>query len=174
VGDGEYRKDRGTWQVRLLEIPLDRSASKCATLLNLGPDWEWTVGVRVEPTGGTVDQMVEIGTSHLRKEFVPQASVALTLSDESNQTIFSVSGPLKDWTWNWNYAYRDGRGEEYQSAPGTYRFRRFDVGPDESWGSHFTPRYSARYSLCYTVERPAPIPQGTVPLLTVETHPGSL
>jgi hypothetical protein len=118
--------------------------------------------------------MVEMGSSHLRKEFVPEAAISLTLTDDDNRTIFSVTGPLKDWTWNWNFAYREGRGEEYQSAPGTYQFRRFNVGPDESWGSHFTPRYSAKYSLCYKIDHAAPTPQGTTAMLTVEAYMGSL
>ncbi len=162
------------YQVRLMEIPTDRTGSKCAKLSHLGPDWEWVVGVRLEALDGNTDRLFTPGTSHLKSDLVPRANILLTLTNDTDQIVFSQSGPLNKWTWNWNYGYWNGRGEEYQSAPHTYNFRRFDVGPDEGWGSHFTPRYLTTYSLCYTILELAPTPSGTAVWLTVETYLGSL
>jgi hypothetical protein len=173
-GDGAYLKRPGMYQLRLSEVSLDRPNSKCASFSNLGPDWEWNVGIRLEQADGNSADMFVGDTSQLKPELIPRARLALRLSDDSNREVFAVSGPLNDWKWNWNRGYLEGRGEEYRSAPGTYRFRRFDVGPDQSWGSNFTPRFSAKYTLCYTVTQAAPVIPRAVAVLTVETYLGSL
>jgi hypothetical protein len=173
TGDGTYAIRDGAYQVRLTSLPLDRNASGCSTITRLlGPDREWTVVIRVEPIEGDVHRLYD--NQGLRSEFVPRSNVRLTLSDESNNQLFSVSGPLNLWEWGGNRAIRRGRGEEYQSQPGAWEFRRFDVGPDGAWGTSFQPRFSGRYTLCYTVIDPAPLPKGTVVWLAVESYTGFL
>jgi hypothetical protein len=173
-GSGVHVKGRGMYQVRILEVPLDRPSFGCATLSQLGPEWEWVVGINVEAVEGETDRMYTADTYKLKSSFVPRANIELILLNEARETVFSVSGPLNEWDWNWNRARREGSGEQFKSAPGTYSFRRFDVGPDGGWGSSFTPRFSATYSLCYRVIEPAPIPLGTAVWLTAETYWGSL
>jgi len=165
-----YTKQPGMYQVRVLQVPLDRASSSCATLSGLGPEEEWVAGIRVEAVDGDTDRLYASGDYKLKANLVPRANIELSLLNETRETVFSVSGPLNEWVWNWNHGYQEGRGEEYKSAPGTYRFRRFNVGPDGGWGSSFTPRYSASYSLCYKVVDPAPTPLGTAVWLTVETY----
>lgn len=173
TGDGTYAIRDGAYQVRLTSLPLDRNASGCSTITHLvGPDSEWMVVIRVEPTDGDVHRLY--GDRGLRPEFVPRASIRLTLSDESNNQLFSVSGPLNLWEWDGSRAIRRGRGEEYQSEPGAWQFRRFDVGPDGAWGTSFRPRFSGRYTLCYTVVEPVPMAKGTVAWLAVESYTGFL
>ena len=180
-GDGTYEAVRGSQgrdQVRLVPLPLDRSSSACSTITHLGPEQEWTVAVRLEPDDGDVLDLVnrlwDKKKHKLKSQYIPQSTLRLTLTDESNKLLFSVSGPLEQWEWSANRATRSGRGEEYESSPGTWQFRRFDVGPDEAWGTSFTPRFSGTYSLCYTITNPAPMAKGVTPWLTVERYFGFL
>ena len=173
-GSGTYERGNGMFQVRLTRLPLDRVSSGCSTLSSLGPDWEWTAVVLVEATDGNLQPLYVDKTSKLQPKYVPLANLELSLVNETRKQLFSTSAPLNTWEWNWNRAVRRGRGEEYQSSPGTWQFRRFDVGPDGAWGTSFTPRFSGIYTLCYRVIDPAPIPPGTTVWLTVETYLGSL
>jgi hypothetical protein len=159
---------------------LDHVDSGCSTLSHLGPDWEWWVAIRVEPIEGGAnmyngsEKLTDRETATLRPRFVPRANIELTLTNEAHERLFTVSGPLDEWKWNWNRAIKEGRGEEYQSGPGTWEFRRFDVGPDQAWGTSFVPQFYERYSLCYKIIAPArPAPETAV-WLVVETYPGSL
>ena len=174
AGDGSYIKGHGMYQVRLGVIQVDRLGSQCFKLAHLGPRWEWVAGLRLEPTAGSAERFFKPETTTLKPEVVPRSDLRLSLVNASRQEVFSVAGPLDRWSWNGNHAFRDGRGEEYESAPHTYSFRRFEVGPDGGWGSRFTPAYSSTYTLCYQVTAMAPAPPGATVTLTVETYLGSL
>jgi hypothetical protein len=171
-GAGTYVKDRGLYQVRLGTIPLDRSGAQNLRIESLGPGWEWDVGFRVEAAREGVEVLSELGK--LRSEFVPKAVVKLTLTNERRQTVFSQTARLDALDWLRNRAAIRGEGREYQPPSGGWRFQRFDVGPDEGWGSSFTPRYSAQYILRWEVLEPAPLPEDVEVWLTAETYLGSL
>src|SRR5689334_8280118 len=96
-GDGTYETVRaagGRDQVGLVRLPLDRSSSACSTIRHLGPKEEWTVAVRVEPNDGDFNRLWDEKKYKLKSQYIPQATLRLTLTDESNRLLFSVSGPL--------------------------------------------------------------------------------
>lgn len=172
AGAGAYEKKGGLYQVRLGTIPLGRTGAQNLRIENLGPGWEWDVGFRVEAVREGVEVLSE--SEELRAEFLPKALVKLTLTNERRQTVFSRTARLDALDWLRNRAAVRGEGREYEVSPGTWAYRRFDVGPDKGWGTSFTPRFSGQYVLRWEVIEPAPLPADVEVWLTAETHTGSL
>jgi len=160
-GDGRYETTPGMHQIRLGIISLAQPGSQDFTLRRMGPGWQWNIGFRVEPHRSPPD---------LEASFLPKAVVRLTLTNERHERVFSEEGRLSDWRWNRNHAWQTGKGEDYQVSPGNYSFRRFDAGPDDGWGTTFTPRASGVYTLRCEVLEPSPIPPETDVWLVAETY----
>jgi hypothetical protein len=167
-GDGHYSRN-GTYRVKLGSVDLDRPGTTTFRIANLGPAWDWNVGFRIEPRPESVVDLYLPGTTRLRPELVPRSEVTLELIT-GETVVFSARGPLDSWSWTWNHAAKSGTGEEYQSDPTTYRYRRLGIGPHRGWGSHFTPRFGSEYTLRVTVERAEPVDQSTHAWVVVESY----
>lgn len=91
----------------------------------------------------------------------PAVAIALTLRDETNRIVLARHEHLSEWRRKFadgapGHAnlYQVGTEIEVPVGPGAVRVERFPVGPDESWGTYFTPRRGARYTLHFSVEEP--------------------
>jgi hypothetical protein len=109
-GDGTYERGYGMFQVRLTQLPLDRSSSGCSTLSNLGLGGFGTAAIRVEPTDGELESLYGDKTYTLKPGYVPHANLELSLTNEKREQLFLTSAPLNTWEWSWNRAVRRGRG----------------------------------------------------------------
>jgi hypothetical protein len=94
----------------------------------------------------------------------PAARIRLTLVDERGRTVIGRQESLRDWIVRRTlddadhaFLYQRGTEAEIAVAPGQVRVERFPIGPDESWGTSFTPRRQARYTLHFVVEEPDPL-----------------
>jgi hypothetical protein len=122
------------------------------------PSMEATLGLAMTipqgpPGGGPADLSIPR----------PAATVALTLRDEGGRIVLSRHERLSEWTRSFPYGtpahaylYQVGTEIEVPVGPGSVRVERFPVGPDESWGTYFTPRRGARYTLHFAVEEADP------------------
>jgi len=91
----------------------------------------------------------------------PQAFVELTLRDANGHIVLSRRERLTQWIASRRiddpdhaYLFQRGTEAEIAVAPGVVRVERFPIGPDDSWGTYFTPRRDARYALHFAVEEP--------------------
>jgi hypothetical protein len=94
-----------------------------------------------------------------RQPFRPR--IALELTNERNEVVIADTSSLGGWTWSplcstgTGFLWRAGR-LEWIDTPGKTRAQSVGVGPDQGWGSEFTPRRRARYRLTLTVLDPSP------------------
>ena len=93
----------------------------------------------------------------------PAPLIEITLRDASDRIVLSRRERLTQWigsraTNDRDHAFLFQRGTEAEIlvAPGVVRVERFPVGIDDSWGTYFTPRRGARYTLHFAVEEPDP------------------
>jgi hypothetical protein len=119
------------------------------------PSLESTVGLAVgpktKPTGAYEDP--------------PRLSplIEVTLRDAEDHIVLSRHERLSQWTRRFAlgdpahvYFYQRGAQVEVPLGPNTVRVERFPIGQDDSWGTYFTPRRGARYTLHFTVEEADP------------------
>lgn len=89
------------------------------------------------------------------------ALITMTLRDENAHIVLSLQNRLPDWTRLYTsddpqhaFIYQPGRLIDVDVAPGVDHVQRFPVGEDDSWGTYFTPRTLAHYTLDFTVDEP--------------------
>jgi len=89
------------------------------------------------------------------------ALVTMTLRDETGHIVLSLQDRLSDWTRLYAdddpqhaFIYQPGRLIDVGVAPGVDHVQRFPIGEDDSWGTYFTPRTPAHYTLDFTVDEP--------------------
>ena len=89
------------------------------------------------------------------------AVVTMTLRDETGHIVLSLQDRLSDWTRLYAdddpqhaFIYQPGRLIDVGVAPGVDHVQRFPIGEDDSWGTYFTPRTPAHYTLDFTVDEP--------------------
>jgi hypothetical protein len=154
-GDGTFTSHPATsalcqdgYTVDLGSIALDRSSHAHYMLEGL-PNVESIIGVAVVPK--TPD------AENLR----PQALITITLRDEHGHIVLSLQDHLSDWTRLYAsddpqhaFIYQPGRLIDVAVEPGVVHVQRFPIGEDDSWGTYFTPRSAARYTLDFTVDEP--------------------
>jgi hypothetical protein len=109
-----------------------------------------------------------IGVAIAHKSSVPGADtphssalVTVTLRDEKNHIVLSRQERLSQWTRQFAiddlqhaFLYRRGSVIDVPVGPDTSHVQRFPIGEDDSWGTYFTPRRSARYTVEFTVDEP--------------------
>lgn len=91
----------------------------------------------------------------------PVAQIALTLRDDKGTIVLARHEALADWTRSYALAdpahvflYQRGTEVEVATGPGIVRVERFPIGPDDSWGTYFTPRRGASYTLHWAITTP--------------------
>ena len=91
----------------------------------------------------------------------PAALIRLTLRDDHGDIVLSRHERLSEWIGSFAlnspsqvYLYQRGTQIDVPVAPGAARVERFPIGREDSWGTYFTPRRGARYTLHLTVEEP--------------------
>ena len=91
----------------------------------------------------------------------PSALVTVTLRDDKSHIVLSREEPLSQWTKQYAiddprhaYLYRPGSLIGVPVGPGASRVERFPLGEDDSWGTYFTPRRNAHYTLHFAVDEP--------------------
>jgi hypothetical protein len=139
------------------------------------PQMEATLGLEMALPGGVPGGFAE------RELPRPAATIALTLRDENGRIVLSRHERLSEWRRNFAYGasskaylFQVGTEVEVSVGPGTVRVERFPVGPDESWGTYFTPRRGARYTLHFAVEEADPSLAGVDTMLQVNGATGCL
>ncbi len=109
-----------------------------------------------------------IGLAIARKSLVagedaprPSALITVTLRDEKNHIVLSRQERLSQWTRQYPiddpqhvFIYQPGSLIAVPVGPDTSHVQRFPIGEDDSWGTYFTPRRGARYTLDLTVDEP--------------------
>jgi hypothetical protein len=90
-----------------------------------------------------------------------RARVAIELTNERREVVIADTSSLGGWTWSprcstgTGFLWRAGRSE-WDDTLGKVRARAVGVGPDQGWGSEFTPRLRGRYRLTLIVLDPSP------------------
>ncbi|MEP6484269.1 MAG: hypothetical protein ABJB01_07460 [Rudaea sp.] len=91
----------------------------------------------------------------------PSARVTITLRDEKQHIVLSRSERLSDWIRQipmgdaqHAYLYQRGSLIDVPTGPDSGRVERFPLGQDDSWGTYFTPRRGARYTVHFAVDEP--------------------
>ncbi len=91
----------------------------------------------------------------------PNALIELMLRDDKGRIVLSRHERLSEWIGSTalnspsqTYLYQRGTQIEVPVARSTVHVERFPLGPDDSWGTYFTPRREARYTLHFVVEEP--------------------
>jgi len=137
------------------------------------PPIEATIGLAVD----TRDEANDANADPHRST----ALVEVTLRDGSGHIVLSRRERLSDWITSFAsgnpghaYLYQQGGQAEFPVAPGAVRVERFPVGADDSWGTYFTPRRGARYTLHFTVEGPDPEAGGLDVRLKIRSVTGCL
>jgi hypothetical protein len=109
-----------------------------------------------------------IGLAIARKSLVasedaprPSALITVTLRDEKNHIVLSRQERLSQWTRQYPiddpqhaFLYQPGSLIAVPVGPDASHVQRFPIGEDDSWGTYFTPRRGARYTLEFTVDEP--------------------
>lgn len=152
-GDGQF-SDEG-WSIAtrryVLDLgPLDLGAESTVVrrLAGLPPGVRFTVGIFV----------VEATPASSRKQWPePTAVVRLTVVRSDGAVIITEQGPLNEWTRahtvgeKESFLWRSGRVHEVPQGNGVMTYALIDVRPDQGWGSSFTPRAGAEYTLLLAV-----------------------
>lgn len=91
----------------------------------------------------------------------PAALVTVTLRDDTGHIVLSRQENLSQWTKSYAiddpqhaYLYQAGSAIGVPVGPDATRVERFPVGEDDSWGTYFTPRRNAHYTLHFAVDEP--------------------
>ena len=91
----------------------------------------------------------------------PNALITMTLRDETGHIVISLQDHLSEWTRlhanaesQRAFIYQPGRLIDVAISPDQFNVQRFPIGEDDSWGTYFTPRTPAHYTLDFTVDEP--------------------
>ena len=91
----------------------------------------------------------------------PAALITVTLRDDRGHIVLSRNEPLSQWTKQYSsdnpqhaFLYQSGTLADFPVGPNTARVERFPTGEDDSWGTYFTPRRNAHYTLHFAVDEP--------------------
>ncbi len=91
----------------------------------------------------------------------PSALVTVTLRDDTGHIVLSREERLSQWTKTFAiddpqhaYLYQRGSLIGVPVGPDATRVERFPLGEDDSWGTYFTPRRNAHYTLHFAVDEP--------------------
>ena len=146
---------RDGYTVDLGAIDLSAPGEITRTLQGL-PSVEAVIGLAVERKGDAKDSREVFGGQQR-----PAAAIELTLRDAAGHIVLSRREALTQWIGSRApdnpaqvFLYQRGTETETPVAPGTVRLERFPIGPDDSWGTYFTPRRGARYTLHFAVQGP--------------------
>lgn len=105
---------------------------------------------------------VALNASQRGAEVPPaNALIEMTLRDDKDHIILSRHERLSEWMRSFAsndpahaFLFQRGTQIEVAVAPRTFRIERFPLGPDDSWGTSFSPRRDVRYTLHFRVEEP--------------------
>ena len=146
---------RDGYTVDLGPIDLAGTGEKTQELAGL-PSIEAIVGVAVERKPDAADDRGEVLATHR-----PAALIEITLRDARGHIVLSRRERLTQWIGSrvfddpgHAFLFQRGTETEIPVAPGVVRVERFPIGADDSWGTYFTPRRDARYTLHFAVEEP--------------------
>jgi hypothetical protein len=91
----------------------------------------------------------------------PSALVTVTLRDDTGHIVLSRQERLSQWTKQYAvddpqhaFLYRSGALIGVPVGPDVTHVERFPIGEDDSWGTYFTPRRNAHYTLHFAVDEP--------------------
>jgi hypothetical protein len=110
-----------------------------------------------------VESILGIAVAAKTPDAMPRSSatITMTLRDETGHIVLSLQDRLSDWTRLYAaddpqhaFIYQPGRLIDVGVAPGVDHVQRFPIGEDDSWGTYFTPRTPAHYTLDFTVDEP--------------------
>lgn len=110
-----------------------------------------------------VESIVGVAVASKTSGASPRSSalITMTLRDETGHIVLSLQDHLSDWTRLYAdddpqhaFIYQPGRLIDVGVAPGVDHVQRFPIGEDDSWGTYFTPRTPAHYTLDFTVDEP--------------------
>lgn len=148
-GDGEYRRGVGeaAFQVAFRPIDISKPGRHRYRFTRLGPSLNYSVGLRFTDSQKHPIQMDEYGRPDLKVSQRPSAIVAIALTNERREQVFSHKRRLTEWSWLRNMAEIDEKIIEVPIGGGSVRIERVGVGPDDGWGTHFTPRWFGKYEL---------------------------
>jgi hypothetical protein len=148
-GDGEYRRGVGetAFQVAFPPIDISKTGRHRYKFTRLGPSLNYAVGLRFMDSQKRPVQMDEYGRPDLKVSQRPGAVVAVALTNERHEQVFSHKRRLTEWSWLRNMAEIDEKIIEVPIGGGSVRIERVGVGPDDGWGTHFTPRWFGKYEL---------------------------
>lgn len=106
------------------------------------------------------------------------ADVRVTMVNEGNQTVLDSGGPLSNWTWSGSsdkpqesFVYFQGRMTEVPQKDGWSLTQRLDLKADGGWGTYFTPREPAVYTLTIDVSNPQASPTVLEATLVAQSYP---
>ena len=150
-GDGTFTRNpapsvayKDSYRVDLGTIDLSRTTAVDRRLDGLPPT-ETTIGMAFD------------ASSDVR----PAALITVTLRDEKNHIVLSRQERLSDWVRYVSmddpqhaYFYQRGGFIDVAVAPDVIHHQHFPIGEDDSWGTCFTPRRGARYTLHVEVNEP--------------------
>lgn len=148
AGDGTYRLGAGdaTFQVEFPAVDLTRRGRSTFRFKRLAPKMGYVVALRVS---GANDETFETPENR------PNGKVLIHLRNEEGETVFRESRLLREWRWLRTRASISGESREVPIGGGSVTFERLNVGADEGWGTHFTPRFFGSYILEVVVEEPS-------------------
>jgi hypothetical protein len=119
------------------------------------PSLESTVGLAVGP------KMKLAGAYEDPPRLSPL--IEITLRDADGHIVLSRHERLSQWVRSFAladprhaYFYQRGTQVDIPIGPNNVRVERFPIGADDSWGTYFTPRRAARYTLHFAVEEADP------------------
>ena len=102
-----------------------------------------------------------IGVAFALPDAHSSALVTVTLRDEKNHIVLSRQERLSDWVRYVSmddaqhaYFYQRGGYIDVAVAPDVVHHQHFPIGEDDSWGTCFTPRRGAHYTLHFEVDEP--------------------
>ncbi len=91
----------------------------------------------------------------------PAAGIELAVHDAQGRLVLARRESLTQWIAlhalddaDHVFLYQRGSEAEIAVAPGFVRVERFPIGMDDSWGTAFTPRRGAHYTVHFAVEQP--------------------
>jgi hypothetical protein len=146
---------RDGYTIDLGAVDLGATGETMRALVGL-PSTEAVIGLAVERRQGATDLQTEVFGAQR-----PASLVEVTLRDAAGHIVLSRRERLTQWIGSRAlgdpgrvFLYQRGTQTEIPVAPGTVKIERFPIGADDSWGTYFTPRRGARYTLHFAVVEP--------------------
>ena len=114
------------------------------------PPIESSIGLAIAPKSKSANDMPR-----------PSALITVTLRDDTGHIVLSRQERLSQWTKTYAaddpqhaYLYQSGALIGVPVGPDVTHVQRFPIGEDDSWGTYFTPRRNAHYTLHFAVDEP--------------------